>query len=66
MNSNFSLAPGFNAVVMGGAGDIGAAIRNRFCDLGVTATGGNDADLARTLLKPRDGLRLAALDVSHR
>ena len=57
MNSNFSLAPGFHAVVIGGAGDIGAAISNQFCDLGatVTATGANEADLARTLLKPRAG-----------
>jgi NAD(P)-dependent dehydrogenase (short-subunit alcohol dehydrogenase family) len=61
MSSNFSLAPGFHAVVIGGAGDIGAAISNQFCDLGatVTATGANDADLDRTLLKPR--ARLDAL-----
>ena len=61
MNPNFSLAPGFHAVVIGGAGDIGAAISNQFCDLGATvsATGANEADLARTLLKPRAGLTLA-------
>ncbi|SFK11042.1 SDR family oxidoreductase [Bradyrhizobium sp. Gha] len=66
MTSNFSLAPGFHAVVIGGAGDIGAAISNQFCDLGatVTATGANKADLARTLLKPRAGLTLATLDVT--
>lgn len=66
MNSNFSLAPGFHAVVIGGAGDIGAAISNQFCDLGatVTATGANDADLARTVLKPRAGLTLSTLDVT--
>jgi len=66
MTSNFSLAPGFHAVVIGGAGDIGAAISNQFCDLGatVTATGANEADLARTLLKPRKGLALATLDVT--
>ncbi|MBS0532109.1 MAG: oxidoreductase, partial [Proteobacteria bacterium] len=54
----FSLAPGFHAVVVGGAGDIGAAISNLFCDLGatVTATGANETDLARTLLKSRNGL----------
>ncbi|MBN9003902.1 MAG: SDR family oxidoreductase [Rhizobiales bacterium] len=65
-NTPFSLAPGFHAVVIGGAGDIGAAISNLFCDLGatVTATGANDTDLARTLLKPREGLRLATLDVT--
>lgn len=62
----FTLAPGFHAVVIGGAGDIGAAISNLFCELGasVTATGANDVDLARTLLKRRQGLRLAALDVT--
>lgn len=66
MNASFSLASGFHAVVIGGAGDIGAAISNLFCDLGatVTATGVNDADLARTLLKPRSGLELAPLDVT--
>lgn len=63
---SFSLAPGFHAVVIGGAGDIGAAITNLFCDLGasVTATGVNDADIARTLLKPREGLMLTPLDVT--
>ncbi|KWV56386.1 oxidoreductase [Bradyrhizobium macuxiense] len=66
MSSNFSLAPGFHAVVIGGAGDIGAAISNQFCDLGatVTATGANEADLARTLLKPRAGLTPVTLDVT--
>ena len=66
MNSNFSLAPGFHAVVIGGAGDIGAAISNQLCELGatVTATGANEADLARTLLQPRAGLTLATLDIT--
>ncbi|KRQ15804.1 SDR family NAD(P)-dependent oxidoreductase [Bradyrhizobium manausense] len=66
MNSNFALAPGFHAVVIGGAGDIGAAISSQFCDLGatVTATGANEADLARSRLEPRAGLRLATLDVT--
>ena len=66
MTSNFSLARGFHVVVIGGAGDIGAAISNQFCDLGatVTATGANEADLARTLLKPRTGLALATLDIT--
>jgi predicted dinucleotide-binding enzyme len=51
MNRSFALAAGFRAVVIGGAGDIGAAIADRFCDLGaaVTATGVSDADIARTL-----------------
>lgn len=66
MPTPFSLAPGFHAVVIGGAGDIGAAISNLFCDLGatVTATGANDADLARTHLKPHRSLRIAPLDVT--
>src|SRR5437764_10748051 len=67
MNSSFSLAPGFHAVAIGGAGDIGAAISNQFRDLGATviATGANEADLARTLLKARPGLTLATLDVTN-
>jgi NAD(P)-dependent dehydrogenase (short-subunit alcohol dehydrogenase family) len=67
MYSSFSLAPGFHAVVIGGAGDIGAAISNQFCDLGatVTATGASETDLARTLLKSRAGLTLASLDVTN-
>ncbi|WFU35129.1 SDR family oxidoreductase [Bradyrhizobium brasilense] len=67
MRSNFSLAPGFHAVVIGGAGDIGAAISNQFCDLGatVTAAAANETDLARTLLKSRPGLTLATLDVTN-
>jgi NAD(P)-dependent dehydrogenase (short-subunit alcohol dehydrogenase family) len=62
----FSLAQGFHAVVIGGAGDIGAAITRLFCDLGatVTATAVNDADLARTPLKPQAGLELTTLDVT--
>jgi len=66
MNPSFSLAAGFRAVVIGGAGDIGAAIANLFCDLGatVTATGVNDDDIARTQLKPRQGLQLAPLDIT--
>ncbi len=61
---SFSLASGFHAVVIGGAGDIGAAITNMFCDLGATATatGVDDADIARTQLEPREGLTLAPLD----
>ncbi|MGA7808697.1 SDR family NAD(P)-dependent oxidoreductase [Bradyrhizobium sp.] len=66
MNASFSLASGFHAVVIGGAGDIGSAIANLFCDLGATvsATGLNDADIARTQLKRRDNLRLAPLDIT--
>jgi NAD(P)-dependent dehydrogenase (short-subunit alcohol dehydrogenase family) len=66
MHPSFSLPPGFHAVVVGGTGDIGAAITNLFCDLGATATatGLDDADIARTKLKPRLGLDLAPLDVT--
>src|SRR6266702_608239 len=66
MNPPFSLAAGFRAVVIGGAGDIGAAIANLFCDLGaaVSATGVNAEDIARTQLKPRPGLQLAPLDIT--
>ena len=66
MTASFSLAPGFHAVVIGGAGDIGAAIASEFCELGatVTATGVDEADIARTRLAPRAGLTLAALDVT--
>ena len=50
MTTPFNLPSGFHAVVIGGAGDIGAAITNLFCDLGakVTATGLDDADIARS------------------
>ena len=66
MNPSFSLAAGFRAVVIGGAGNIGTAIADLFCDLGatVTATGVNDDDIARTQLKPRQGLQLAPLDIT--
>lgn len=66
MSASFSLAAGFHAVVIGGAGDIGAAIASKFCDLGatVTATGVDDSDIARTRLKPRAGLELSPLDVT--
>ena len=66
MTASFSLAPGFHAVVIGGAGDIGAAIVNQFCDLGakVSATGVDDADIARTRLRPRAEIEVAALNVT--
>ena len=66
MSTSFSLAASFHAVVIGGAGDIGAAITSQFCDLGatVTATGVNDSDIERTRLKPRAGLELSSLDVT--
>ena len=66
MNPSFSLAAGFRAVVIGGAGNIGTAIADLLCDLGatVTATGVNDDDIARTQLEPRQGLQLAPLDIT--
>src|ERR1700749_2319178 len=66
MTSTFSLAPGFHAAVIGGAGDIGAAISNLFCDLGarVTATAVDDAAVARSQLRPRAGLTIQPLDVT--
>lgn len=61
----FTLPEGFHAVVVGGAGDIGAAIATLFLDLGATvaATGLDEAELARSRLAPRPGLALAPLDV---
>lgn len=66
MNAPFSLVPGFHAVVVGGAGNIGAAIARQFCDLGatVTAPGVDDADIAPTRLEPRAGLELASPNVT--
>ncbi len=57
MTATFSLAHGFHAVVIGGAGDIGAAISRCFLELGatVTATAVNEADLARTPLTATGG-----------
>jgi NAD(P)-dependent dehydrogenase (short-subunit alcohol dehydrogenase family) len=66
MTTAFSLTSGSHAVVIGGAGDIGAAISNLFCDLGasVTATAVNDAAISRSQLRPRAGLTLRPLDVT--
>ena len=63
----FRLAAGFHAVVIGGAGDIGAAIANLFGDLGatVTATGVDEAAIGHSQLRPRDGLTIAPLDVTN-
>lgn len=67
MIRTFRSPPGFHAVVIGGAGDIGAATGKQFCDLGatVTATAANEADLARTLLEARPGLTLSTIDVTN-
>jgi NAD(P)-dependent dehydrogenase (short-subunit alcohol dehydrogenase family) len=66
MTSVFSLPSGFHAAVIGGAGDIGAAISNLFCDLGATvsATGVDDAAIVRSQLRPREGLTVQPLDVT--
>ena len=66
MTSPFSLPSGFHAAVIGGAGDIGAAISNLFCDLGasVTATGIDDDAISRSKLRPRTGLSAEPLDVT--
>lgn len=66
MNSSFALPSGFHAVVIGGAGDIGAAISGLFCDLGatVTATGLDETAISRSRLHPRIGLQIQTLDVT--
>lgn len=66
MTTAFSLPSGFHAAVIGGAGGIGAAISNLFCDLGasVTATAVDDADASRSQLRPRAGLTIRPLDVT--
>jgi NAD(P)-dependent dehydrogenase (short-subunit alcohol dehydrogenase family) len=53
-------------LVVGGAGDIGAAISQAFLDAGceVVATGVDDAALASSTLKAQPRLRLAPLDVT--
>lgn len=62
----FSLSPGFHAVVVGGAGDIGAAIAALLLDMGatVTATAVDAPAVEASSLAPRPGLRLAPLDVT--
>jgi NAD(P)-dependent dehydrogenase (short-subunit alcohol dehydrogenase family) len=66
MNS-FSLPSGFHAVVIGGAGDIGAAISDLFCELGatVTATAVDDAAISRSKLRSRAGLTMQPLDITN-
>jgi NAD(P)-dependent dehydrogenase (short-subunit alcohol dehydrogenase family) len=67
MTTSFSLPSGFHAAVIGGAGDIGAAISNLFCDLGatVTATGVDEADISRSRLRARAGITIRPLDVTN-
>jgi NAD(P)-dependent dehydrogenase (short-subunit alcohol dehydrogenase family) len=67
MTSAFSLPSGFHAIVIGGAGDIGAAISNLFCDLGasVAATAVDDAAVSRSTLRLRAGLKVEQLDITN-
>ena len=66
MNS-FSLPSDFHAVVIGGAGDIGAAISDLFCELGatVTATAVDEAAISRSKLRSRAGLTMQPLDITN-
>lgn len=66
MSDVFALAPGFHAVVVGGAGDIGSAIAGLFreCGATVTATGHDQAAIDRCSLVGRDGIDLSILDVT--
>jgi NAD(P)-dependent dehydrogenase (short-subunit alcohol dehydrogenase family) len=65
--SRFTLPSGFHAAVIGGAGDIGAAISNLLCDLGATvsATGLDEPAIARSQLRSRAGLTVQPLDVTN-
>ena len=67
MKQLFSLPSGFHAAVIGGAGDIGAAISNLFCDLGATvsATAVDEAAISGSQLRPRAGLTIQPLDVTN-
>ena len=65
--SAFKFEPGHRVLVVGGAGDIGAAISQAFLDAGceVVATGVDEVALSSSRLKPQARLRLATLDVTH-
>lgn len=65
--SPFAFEPGHRVLVVGGAGDIGAAIARAFLEAGcdVIATGVDDAALRASRLPPHDRLRLAPLDVTN-
>jgi NAD(P)-dependent dehydrogenase (short-subunit alcohol dehydrogenase family) len=62
----FSFPPGFHAVVIGGAGDIGSAIAELFRTRGatVTVTGHDEPSIDRCRLSGRDGVALEILDVT--
>jgi NAD(P)-dependent dehydrogenase (short-subunit alcohol dehydrogenase family) len=66
MTSLFSFPPGFHAVVIGGAGDIGTAIATLFRDMGaaVTATAVDDSAISRSQLRADVGLTIRPLDVT--
>jgi NAD(P)-dependent dehydrogenase (short-subunit alcohol dehydrogenase family) len=63
----FDFAAGHRVLVVGGAGDIGAAISQAFLDAGceVVATGVNDAAIDTSTLQPQPRLRRATLDVTN-
>jgi NAD(P)-dependent dehydrogenase (short-subunit alcohol dehydrogenase family) len=65
--SAFEFSPGHRVLVVGGVGDIGAAISQAFVDTGceVVATGVDAAAIESSRLKPQPRLRLAALDVTN-
>ena len=64
--SAFEFNPGHRVLVVGGSGDIGAAISQAFLAAGceVVATGVDAAALASSTLTPQPRLRLAPLDVT--
>jgi len=65
-NSPFSFAPGHRVLVVGGAGDIGAAISQLFLNLGceVIATGLDAAAVQTSTLQAQPRLTLTTLDVT--
>ncbi len=65
--SAFEFKSGHRVLVVGGAGDIGAAISQAFLDAGceVVATGIDADALESSSLKPQAKLRLATLDVTN-
>ena len=66
MQDPFSFSPGFHAVVVGGAGDIGSAIAELFLARGatVTVTGHDQPALDRCRLKGQEGVVVEILDVT--
>lgn len=62
----FEFEPGHRVLIVGGAGDIGSAMAQAFLDQGceVIATGVDQAAVDGCRVPPREGLRLASLDVT--